>query len=91
MLTNGGYLDLLFYMITSADELENEPGVYGSVRMITCSKKLCRLIQSDEPDDKGIKELLELLEKVEQKGTDDEEEFYRMLQDISVKLIDLIY
>ena len=36
-------LELLIYMITSAAGLENEPHIYGPLRLIEASQRLCQL------------------------------------------------
>lgn len=90
MNNKDAYLELLIYMITSAAGLENEPHIYGSLRMIEASQRLCKLIQENDPDNEHVKELIEIIENGKQKSTSDEEGFYQMLQDASAKLVDFL-
>lgn len=84
------YTELLIYMITSAAGLENEPHIYGPLRMIEASQRLCGLMQEEEPDNEDLKELIRIIENGKQKSTSDEEAFYQMLQDAAAKLVDLL-
>ncbi|RHR21887.1 hypothetical protein DWX43_23020 [Clostridium sp. AF19-22AC] len=84
------YMELLIYMITSAAGLENEPHIYGPLRMIEASQRLCGLMQEEEPDNEDLKELIRIIENGKQKSTSDEEAFYQMLQDAAAKLVDLL-
>lgn len=83
-------LELLIYMVTSASGLENEPHIYGPLRMIEAAQRLCRLLLADAQDDKHLTELISIIEDGKQKSTSDEEGFYKMLQDASAKLVDFI-
>lgn len=83
-------MELLIYMITSAAGLENEPHIYGPLRMIEASQRLCGLMQEEEPDNEDLKELIRIIENGKQKSTSDEEAFYQMLQDAAAKLVDLL-
>ncbi|GAA0803395.1 hypothetical protein GCM10008910_36560 [Faecalicatena orotica] len=84
------YMELLIYMITSAAGLENEPHIYGPLRMIEASQRLCGLMQEEDPDNEDLKELIRIIENGKQKSTSDEEAFYQMLQDAAAKLVDLL-
>lgn len=83
-------MELLIYMITSAAGLENEPHIYGPLRMIEASQRLCGLMQEEDPDNEDLKELIRIIENGKQKSTSDEEAFYQMLQDAAAKLVDLL-
>ena len=83
-------MELLIYMITSAAGLENEPHIYGPLRMIEASQRLCVLMQEEDPDNEDLKELIRIIENGKQKSTSDEEAFYQMLQDAAAKLVDLL-
>lgn len=84
------YMELLIYMITSAAGLENEPHIYGPLRMIEASQRLCGLMQEEDPDNEDLKELIRIIENGKQKSTSDEDAFYQMLQDAAAKLVDLL-
>lgn len=83
-------MELLIYMITSAAGLENEPHIYGPLRMIEASQRLCGLMQEEDPDNEDLKELIRIIENGKQKSTSDEDAFYQMLQDAAAKLVDLL-
>ena len=84
------YFELLVYMITSAAGLKGEPKIYGPLRMIEASERLCSLMLKEDPDNPDLKELREIIETGKQKTTSDEEGFYQMLQDAAAKLVDMV-
>ena len=84
------YFELLVYMITSAAGLKGEPKIYGPLRMIEASERLCSLMLKEDPDNPDLKELREIIEPGKQKTTSDEEGFYQMLQDAAAKLVDMV-
>ena len=84
------YFELLVYMITSAAGLKGEPKIYGPLRMIEASERLCSLMLKEDPDNPDLKELREISETGKQKTTSDEEGFYQMLQDAAAKLVDMV-
>ena len=51
------YFELLVYMITSAAGLKGEPKIYGPLRMIEASERLCSLMLKEDPDNPDLKEL----------------------------------
>lgn len=83
-------MELLIYMTTSAAGLENEPHIYGPLRMIEAAQRLCQVILEEDPENQDIKELIEIIENGKQKSTNDEEGFYQMLQAAAAKLVDLL-
>lgn len=83
-------LELLIYMITSAAGLENEPRIYGPLRLIEASQRLCQLLLEESPENQDLKDLITLIEEGKHKCTSDEPAFYQMLQDSAAKLVDLI-
>ena len=83
-------LELFIYMITSAAGLENEPHIYGSLRLIEASQRLCQLRLEDDPDNQDLKDLISIIEEGKHKCTSDEPAFYQMLQDAAAKLVDII-
>ncbi|PNV60369.1 hypothetical protein C0033_19025 [Clostridium sp. chh4-2] len=89
-MNQNDYFELLVYMITSAAGLEGEPRIYGPLRMIEASQRLCRLILSEDPENQNLKELIELIENGKGKTMSDEKAFYQMLQDAAAKLVDCI-
>ena len=56
------YFELLVYMITSAAGLKGEPKIYGPLRMIEASERLCSLMLKEDPDNPDLKELREIIE-----------------------------
>ena len=84
------YFELLVYMITSAAGLKGEPKIYGPLRMIEASERLCSLMLKEDPDNPDLKELREIIETGKQKTPSDEEGFYQMLQDAAAKLVDMV-
>ncbi len=83
-------LELLIYMITSAAGLANEPRIYGPLRLIEASQRLCQLLLEESPENQDLKDLITLIEEGKHKCTSDEPAFYQMLQDSAAKLVDLI-
>ena len=84
------YFELLVYMITSAAGLKGEPRIYGPLRMIEASGRLCMLMLEENPDNQDLKELAEIIEAGKHKTASDEDGFYQMLQDAAAKLGDLL-
>ena len=84
------YFELLVYMITSAAGLGGEPRIYGPLRMIEASERLCMRMLEEDPDNQDLKELAEIIEADKHKTTSDEDGFYQMLQDAAAKLVDLL-
>ena len=84
------YFELLVYMITSAAGLPGEPRIYGPLRMIEASERLCGLMLEEEPENRDLQELKSIIETGKQKTTSDEEGFYQMLQDAAAKLTDMV-
>lgn len=89
-MNQNDYFELLVYMITSAAGLEGEPRIYGPLRMIEASQRLCRLILAEDPENQNLKDLIELIENGKGKTMSDEKAFYQMLQDAAAKLVDCI-
>ena len=84
------YLELLIYMVTSAAGLPGEPRIYGPLRMIEASERLCGLMLKEDPGNPDLAELREIIRAAKGKTTSDEEGFYQMLQDAAAKLTDMI-
>ena len=84
------YFELLVYMITSAAGLKGEPKIYGPLRMIEASERLCSLMLKEDPAIRISIELREIIETGKQKTTSDEKGFYQMLQDAAAKLVDMV-
>lgn len=89
-MNQDNYFELLVYMITSAAGLPGEPRIYGPLRMIEASERLCRLMAEDDPDNHDLKELADIIEAGKHKTTSDEAGFCQMLQDAAAKLVDLL-
>lgn len=89
-MNQNDYFELLVYMITSAAGLEGEPRIYGPLRMIEASQRLCSLILENDPENQNLRELIELIENGKGKTMSDENGFYQMLQDAAAKLVDCI-
>lgn len=89
-MNQNDYFELLVYMITSAAGLEGEPRIYGPLRMIEASQRLCSLILENDPENQNLRELVELIENGKGKTMSDENGFYQMLQDAAAKLVDCI-
>ncbi|MBS6643348.1 MAG: hypothetical protein KH366_07180 [Clostridiaceae bacterium] len=89
-MNQNDYFELLVYMITSAAGLEGEPRIYGPLRMIEASQRLCRLMLEKDPENQDLKELIEIIEEGKGKTMSDEKAFYLMLQDAAAKLVDFV-
>ena len=85
-----GMLELLVYMVTSADGLRGEPDIYGPLRLIEASQRLSvMLAQVDPKRSAGLEELVDLIAQRKNDSMYDQESFYQMLHDASAKLVDL--
>ena len=58
-----GELELLIYLITSAQGLPGEPRIYGSIRLTEAAYKLCRILLERDPENEKLKALAERLEQ----------------------------
>ena len=74
-MNQNDYFELLVYMITSAAGLEGEPRIYGPLRMIEASQRLCRLMLEKDPENQDLKELIEIIEEGKGKTMSDEKAF----------------
>ena len=63
-----GELELLIYLITSAQGLPGEPRIYGSIRLTEAAYKLCRILLEREPENAKLKALAERLEQDKGQG-----------------------
>ena len=84
------YLELLIYMVTSAAGLPGEPRIYGPLRMIEASERLCGLMLKEDPGNPDQLKKKKKKKKIGVETTSDEEGFYQMLQDAAAKLTDMI-
>lgn len=84
------YFELLVYMITSAAGLPGEPRIYGPLRMIEASERLCGLMLEKDPGNRDLKELADIINAGKGKSSSDEDAFLRMLQDAAAKLVDFL-
>lgn len=73
-------LELLIYLITSAQGLMNEPKAYGPLRLIESASKMCEILYEKYPEKQEYKELLECINHDKEICLTDEEAFRIMLQ-----------
>lgn len=83
-----GELELLIYLITSAQGLPGEPRIYGSIRLTEAAYKLCRILLERDPENEKLKALAERLEQDKGKALSQEDDFWNMLQDVSGMLVE---
>ena len=83
-------LELLVYMLTSAAALGEEPKIYGPLRMAEASQRLGQIILNTGCENRGLSELIAIIENGKHKTMSDEAGFYAMLQDAVSKLVDLM-
>lgn len=84
------YFELLVYMVTSAAGLPGEPHIYGPLRMIEASERLCRLMLEADPGNQDLKELADIINNGKGKSSSDENAFCQTLQDAAAKLVDFL-
>ena len=82
--------ELLIYMVTSAAGLAEEAPYYGQLRLIESAERLCRLLLAKEPDNRLLRELIDMIETGKHTGMTDRDAFDRMLQGAAEKLVDLV-
>lgn len=81
--------ELLVYLITSAGGIKGEPEIYAPLRLIEAAQRLCRIMEAEgDTEQKGIGELIALIEEGKQKSMSDPDGFYTMIGAASEKLID---
>lgn len=81
--------ELLVYLVSSAAGLKKEPHIYGSLRLIEASKQLGQILaDSDETKREAFTELIETIECSKNKCMTDQDAFYEMLDEASLKLVD---
>lgn len=81
--------ELLVYLVSSAAGLKKEPHIYGSLRLIEASKQLVQILaDSDESKNEAFNELIEIIERSKNKCMTDQDAFYAMLEETSLKLVD---
>jgi hypothetical protein len=75
-------LKLFSYMITSAKNLMNEPQIYGPLRLVDSMSRWFHLLKENNLiDDKGLAEVINLIDEKKYMCMTDEEEFMSMLDD----------
>lgn len=87
-------MELLAYLVSSAAGLREEPKIYGPLRLIEAAERLCRLAADDpatsEERRAGLRELAELIDSRKNDCMTDEESFYSMLDEASMRLVDCL-
>lgn len=81
-------LELLIYLITSAQGLPGEPRIYGSIRLTEAASKLCQIILEKDPQNEGVRKLAERIDRDKGKALSREEDFFGMLEEVSGLLVD---
>lgn len=81
--------ELLVYLVSSAAGLKKEPHIYGSLRLIEASRQLGQILaDSDETKRAAFTELIDTIERAKNKCMTDQDAFYEMLDEASLKLVD---
>lgn len=89
MMNKDELFDLLIYMVVSAAGLKDEPQIYGPLRLIEASERLAGMIKSSvDPDNPALDELIGIIEAHKDDCMYDQDAFYNMLDEASVKLLD---
>ncbi len=83
-------LELLIYLVTSAVGLKGEPRIYGPLRLIEASERLARLMLAEDPHNRDLEELIQIIENGKRKSTTDEAGFCEMLDAAAEKLVDCL-
>lgn len=81
-------LELLIYLITSAQGLPGEPRIYGSIRLTEAASKLCQIMLEKDPQNEGLKKLAERIDRDKGKALSQEEDFWQMLKEVSELLVE---
>lgn len=83
--------ELLAFCITSAIGLQDEPPIYGPLRLIDCMERVIRLGRySGQLTNPAIFELEQYIEENKLTCMYDENEFRAVLQEIAFRLIDAV-
>ena len=89
MQNREAFFELLVYMATSAAGLKGEPKIYGPQRLIEAVQRLAKLMLLEEKN-VGLEELVAIIEDGKRKSMTDEDGFYKMLDDVTEKLVDCL-
>lgn len=81
-------LELLIYLITSAQGLPGEPRIYGSIRLTEAASKLCQIMVEKDSQNEGLKKLAERIDRDKGKALSQEEDFWQMLKEVSELLVE---
>lgn len=88
-INNERCFELLVYLVSSAAGLKKEPHIYGSLRLIEASRQLGQILaDSDETKRAAFTELVDTIERCKNKCMTDQDAFYEMLDEASLKLVD---
>lgn len=81
--------ELLVYLVSSAAGLKKEPHIYGSLRLIEASRQLGQILaDADDTKSAAFTELIDTIENSKNKCMTDQDAFYQMLEEASLKLVD---
>lgn len=84
-------IELLAYLISSAQRIEGEPPAYAPLRLIEAARQLCSIMAEEETDSKKeLEELIKLIDEGKHKNMTDTEAFHKMINAASEKVIDII-
>ncbi len=84
------YFELLSFLITSARGVVDEPQTYAPLRLLDAAVKLIELMEKESKATPEIVELKKTILEKEKLVLSNEEEFIKALDEISLKLAEII-
>ena len=91
MNSRDAHFELLVYLASSAVRITGEPAVYAPLRLIEAAQRICKImIMEDDPNKQALQELIDLIEQGKHKNMTDTDEFYKMLESVSEKLVECV-
>lgn len=83
-------MELLIYLLTSAEALPCEPQSYGPLRLVEAASRVCRILISQQPENVEYKRLASCIEAGKGKALTEPEKFFDMLREASSLLVDCL-
>lgn len=83
-------MELLIYLLTSAESLPCEPQSYGPLRLVEAASRVCHMLSSQHPENVAYKRLESCIEAGKGKTLTEPDQFFDMLREASDLLVDCL-
>ncbi len=83
-------IELLIYLITSAQALPNEPEMYGSIRLTQAAYTLVEILSEKDPLNEHYQKLLQRMQNDKSKALSDSDAFFNMLSECCEILVESV-